>query len=108
MARTIGWRHHLAWDCYLFYGAGSRWEGPHMPPATRWIHQLRDREVWEAERPGQANTQWTSQIQERTEALSHRFRTGGGLISALRATAAEVLVPSAPARTAATVLVRDA
>ena len=108
MARTIGWRHHLAWDCYLFYGAGSRWEGPHMPPATRWIHQLRDREVWEAERPGQANTQWTSQIQERTEALSHRFRTGGGLISALHATAAEVLVPGAPARTAATVLVRDA
>lgn len=92
MARTLGWQHHIAWDCYLYYPAGVRWDGPHMPPAPRWIHQLRDREVWEAERPGQTNTEWTSQIQEQTEALSYRFRTGGGLVSALRSMAAEVLL----------------
>ena len=91
MARTLGWRHHIAWDCYLFYPAGIRWDGPHMPPAARWIHQLRDREVWEAERPGETNAEWTNQIQERTEALSYRFRTGGGLVSALRSTTEDVL-----------------
>lgn len=91
MARTLGWRHHIAWDCYLYYPAGVRWDGPHMPPAPRWIHQLRDREVWEAERPGETNTEWTSQIQERTEALSYRFRTGGGLVSALKSTGEEAL-----------------
>lgn len=91
MARTLGWRHHIAWDCYLFYEPGSVWRGPHMPPAPQWIHQLRDREVWEAERPGASNTEWTSQVQERTEALGYRFRTGGGLVSALKSAGDEVL-----------------
>lgn len=91
MARTLGWRHHIAWDCYLYYPPGVRWDGPHMPPAPRWLHQLRDREVWEANRPGETNTEWTSQIQERTEALSYRFRTGGGLVSALRSSSEECL-----------------
>ncbi len=91
MARTLGWHHHIAWDCYLYYPSGVRWDGPHMPPAPRWIHQLRDREVWESERPGETNTEWTSQIQEHTEALPYRFQTRGGLVSALRSTAAELL-----------------
>lgn len=95
MARTLGWRHHIAWDCYLFYEPGIRWEGPHMPPAARWLHQLRNREVWESERPGESNTRWTSQIPRRTEAPSYRFRTGGGLVGALRVIAAEVLVHDA-------------
>lgn len=95
MARTLGWRHHIAWDCYLFYDAGIRWEGPHMPPAARWLHQLRNREVWESERPGESNTRWTSQIPGRTEAPSYRFRTGGGLVGALRVIAAEVLARDA-------------
>lgn len=95
MARTLGWRHHIAWDCYLFYGAGIRWAGPHMPPAARWIHQLRNREVWESERSGESNTRWTNQIPKRTEAPPYRFRTGGGLVGALRVTAAEVLVRDA-------------
>lgn len=91
LARTLGWQQHLAWDCYLFYAAGARWEGPRMPPAARWFHQLRDREVWESERPGPSNAEWTSQIPERTEAPPHRFRTGGGLVVALRHAAAGVL-----------------
>ena len=92
MARTIGWRHHVAWDCYLFYPAGTRWDGPHMPPAAHWLHQLRDREVWESERPAATNTRWTSQVPERSEAPTRRFRTGGGLVSALRVSAADWLV----------------
>mgnify|MGYP006278235745 CR=1 FL=1 len=87
MARTIGWHFHVAWDCYLFYPPGVRWDGPHMPPAAEWLHQLRDREVWEAERPDATNTRWTSQVPERTEAPRRRFRTGGGLVAALRITA---------------------
>ncbi len=93
MARTLGWRHHIAWDCYLYYAPGVRWDGPNMPAPSRWLHQLRDREVWEAERPGATNTEWTSQVQEQTEAPSCRFRTLGGLVSALSLLAGEVLDP---------------
>jgi hypothetical protein len=91
LARTLGWRHHVAWDCYLFYPAGTRWDGPRMPPAPRWFHQLRNREVWEAERSGPTNTRWTHQIPEQSEAPPHRFRTGGGLAVALREAAGDLL-----------------
>ena len=87
MARTLGWKHHVAWDCYLFYPAGVRWLGPHMPPPGEWFHQLRDREVWEAERTGPTNTRWTRQVPARTEAPPRRFRTDGGLVAALRTSA---------------------
>lgn len=66
-----------------------------MPPAARWIHQLRNREVWESERSGESNTRWTSQIPRQTEAPPYRFRTGGGLVSELRVIAAEMLVRDA-------------
>ncbi len=92
MARTIGWKHHVAWDCYLFYPAGVRWDGPHMPAAAEWFHQLRDREVWEAERTGTTNTRWTHQVPERTEAPARRFRTGAGLVATLRASAERWLI----------------
>jgi hypothetical protein len=92
LARTIGWHHHVAWDCYLFYPAGVRWDGPHMPPAARWFHQLRDREVWEAARSSPTNTRWTSQVPERSEAPPHRFRTGGGLTAALRSATEAILL----------------
>lgn len=93
LARTIGWRHHVAWDCYLFYPPGARWSGPRMPRPAQWFHQLRDREVWEAERSAPTNTRWTSQIAERSEASWVRFRTGGGLEAALRRTAEDLLLP---------------
>lgn len=91
LARTIGWHHHVAWDCYLFYPAGASWSGPHLPRPVRWFHQLRDREVWERERPASTNTRWTSQIPERSEAPWVHFRTGGGLEAALRRTGEDLL-----------------
>ncbi len=29
-----------AWDVYLLYPAGARWDGALPPPPTRWMHQL--------------------------------------------------------------------
>src|SRR5215217_2355070 len=38
VAGSIGWRNRRAWDIYLFYRPGRRWEGGPPAPAA-WWHQ---------------------------------------------------------------------
>lgn len=40
-ARRLGLRG-TAWDVYLVYGRGVRWEGADPPAPTFWMHQLRE------------------------------------------------------------------
>jgi hypothetical protein len=41
IADSIGWHGRIAWDIYLFYTAGSKWND--MPPSpVDWVHQLKD------------------------------------------------------------------
>jgi len=41
VAASLGASGKMAWDIYLFYGAGSGWQdGP--PPPAMWAHQLKD------------------------------------------------------------------
>lgn len=39
IAATVGGVRNIAWDCYLFYAPGARWEDV-PPPPERWMHQL--------------------------------------------------------------------
>jgi hypothetical protein len=85
LAQSLVWRHHVAWDCYLFYRPGVRWDGEQMLHPELWFHQLRDREVRE-EQACQAGTDssWTQHLAERSEAPPERFRTGVALVEAGR------------------------
>ncbi len=39
IARSLGWEDDVAWDVYLFYEAGAKWQkGP--PEPYDWMHQL--------------------------------------------------------------------
>jgi hypothetical protein len=39
IAASLGWKDYVAWDIYLFYGAGSRWiDEP--PSPVHFAHQL--------------------------------------------------------------------
>jgi len=41
VAHSLGWHGRVAWDIYLFYTPGSRWN--ETPPApVDWMHQLTD------------------------------------------------------------------
>jgi len=40
-ARRLGLQGK-AWDVYLVYGRGVRWEGSEPPMPTFWMHQLRE------------------------------------------------------------------
>ena len=41
VADSLGWQDRVAWDIYLFYAAGSKWN--ETPPAPiHWMHQLTD------------------------------------------------------------------
>ena len=41
VANSLGWQGRVAWDIYLFYTAGSKWN--ETPPApVDWMHQLTD------------------------------------------------------------------
>jgi len=41
VADSLGWHGRVAWDIYLFYAVGSRWN--QTPPApVDWMHQLTD------------------------------------------------------------------
>ena len=41
VADSLGWQGRVAWDIYLFYNTGSRWN--ETPPAPiDWMHQLKD------------------------------------------------------------------
>ena len=90
LARCFGWQHHVAWDCYLFYPSGARWDGE-APPPPEWYHQLQDREVWEEQLGGAPGSDWTECLAEQSEAPPEHFRTGAALIEALRASAGRVL-----------------
>ena len=41
-ARRLG-LEGIAWDVYLVYGRGARWEGSEPPMPSFWMHQLRAR-----------------------------------------------------------------
>ncbi len=41
IAESLGWKGRVAWDIYLFYTAGGKWN--ETPPApVDWMHQLTD------------------------------------------------------------------
>jgi hypothetical protein len=41
VADSLGWQGRVAWDIYLFYTAGHKWnEAPPVP--VDWMHQLSD------------------------------------------------------------------
>ncbi len=85
LARCFGWRHHVAWDAYLFYAPGARWEGETPPPPAEWFHALQDREIWEeqAESAGESS-EWTRHLPEHSEADPEQFRRDESLARALR------------------------
>lgn len=84
MARCLGWRQHIAWDTYFVYRAGVRWEGQEIPAPDYWVHQLRDREVWERTADAEFGTrEWTQALAEKSEADPAHFATGADLRTAL-------------------------
>lgn len=96
LAATLGWRRHVAWDCYLFYGRSTRWDGEALPAPAGWFHQLQDREVWEEEvRDAGGDGAWTRHLAERSEAPPERFRTGAALADALAETGRALLAAEA-------------
>jgi hypothetical protein len=96
LARCFRWRHHVAWDAYLCYSAGARWDGDTPPEPAEWFHELQDREVWEEQAAAAgAPTAWTEKLAETSEADPARFRTGDDLVVALRG-AMEHIVVAAP------------
>jgi hypothetical protein len=60
VADSLGWQGRIAWDIYLFYTAGSKWNDT-APSPVDWVHQLED--------------QWAD---------SDRLRTGDGLVQAIK------------------------
>ena len=41
IAKSVGWKGHVAWDIYLFYAPYTEWN--HVPPVPEhWMHQLKD------------------------------------------------------------------
>ena len=51
--------HQIAWDVYLVYKPGIKWEGPHPPRPTFWMHQLEgaDRKLLLCENPTRLNSE---------------------------------------------------
>jgi hypothetical protein len=84
MARTLGWKGHVAWDTYFVYGPGGLWTGERMPVPDTWFHQLKDREMWEQTAESDVGTaEWTQALADKSEADPAQFRTGDDLRVAL-------------------------
>jgi len=84
MARTLGWKQHVAWDTYFVYRAGTHWTGQEMPVPEFWRHQLKDREVWERIAAAEfGTTEWTQALAKKCEADPAHFATGDALRIAL-------------------------
>jgi hypothetical protein len=84
MARRLGWAHHVAWDTYFVYRAGTVWRGEDMPIPDFWYHQLKDREVWEQTAESEVgSSDWTQALPEKSEADPAHFATGTDLRAAL-------------------------
>ncbi|SRR6266704_2869660 len=51
--------HQIAWDVYLVYKPGIKWEGPQPPRPTFWMHQLEgaDRKLLLCENPTRLNSE---------------------------------------------------
>jgi hypothetical protein len=97
MARTLGWKGHIAWDTYFVYRPGRLWTAAEMPLPDLWFHQLKDREVWDQTAETDLGTaDWTRALAEKSEADPGQFRTGEALRvaleSALRDAAAQPLL----------------
>jgi hypothetical protein len=41
VASSLGWQGRVAWDIYLFYTAGCKWNQT-LPAPVDWMHQLTD------------------------------------------------------------------
>jgi hypothetical protein len=68
VADSLGWQGRVAWDIYLFYTVGHKWdEAPPVP--VDWMHQLTD--PW---------------------ADSDRLRTGNGLVRELEGSMKTLMV----------------
>jgi hypothetical protein len=84
MARTLGWKRHVAWDTYFIYRPGTLWTGADMPVPDAWFHQLKDREVWEQTAEAEVgNREWTRALAHTSEADPAQFRTGDDLRTAI-------------------------
>lgn len=96
MARTLGWRHHVAWDAYFLYSPGTRWTNADPPAPALWFHQLKDREMWEETAEAEVGSKdWTAALAEKSEADPACFRTGPALFEALRAGLLALAAPPA-------------
>jgi hypothetical protein len=84
MARSLGWKVHVAWDTYFIFRPGILWRGPDMPSPDTWFHQLKNREMWEQTAEAELGTaEWTQALADRSEADPSQFRTGNDLRIAL-------------------------
>ena len=100
MARSLGWKGHVAWDTYFVYRPGTLWTAAEMPTPDEWFHQLKDREMWEQTAEADVGTtEWTHALADKSEADPARFRTGDdlrdALENALRDAAAQLVPVSA-------------
>lgn len=101
MARRLGWKGHVAWDCYFIYRPGALWAAAEMPIADHWFHQLKDREVWEQTAEAEVGTaDWTHALAEKSEADPAHFRTDDELRTALMTAIEEAASHPLPARKA--------
>ena len=98
MARCLGWKNHVAWDTYFIYRPGILWTGIEMPTPEAWLHQLKDRELWEETAEAEVGTaNWTHALAEKSEADPTRFRTGDDLRVALENALTKAILHPTPA-----------
>lgn len=95
MARCLGWKHHVAWDTYFIYRAGTRWTDQNVPTPGFWYHQLKDREAWVQTAEAEVGSiDWTQCLADKSEADPAHFATGDALRTAIaEAVAAAAGVP---------------
>lgn len=43
VSQTLNLATPIAWDIYLLYPPGARWEGDRLPVPDFWMHQLNER-----------------------------------------------------------------
>lgn len=85
MAKTLGWKHHVAWDTYFVYTPGMQWSGEGVPAPAEWFHQLKDREMWaQTAETEVGDASWTVALAEKSEADPACFATGPDLERGIR------------------------
>jgi hypothetical protein len=98
MARSLGWKRHVAWDTYFVYRPGTLWTSAEMPLPDSWFHQLKDREMWEQTAEADVGTaEWTHALADKSEADAGQFRTGDDLRVALQNALRDAAAQQVPA-----------